>query len=132
MARESKATAIERIMKGLKCSREEAEEVYKYDNAVDHDEKTDFDLPPDKLAIARKQAHTGTRKVTAYKFEKKERKANTTKEGVIAAIADFLDKNSELSISDVQIVNKEREILMKVNDEWYSVTLIYKRNMNKK
>ena len=74
LTRNDKEAAIKRIMNGLKCGREEAEQVYEYDMAVDHDKKTEYDLPPDKLAIARKMAHTGTRKTpTAYKFTKRER-----------------------------------------------------------
>ena len=63
MARNNREEAIARIMRGLRCTRKEAEDVYNYDRAVEHDEKTDFDLPPDKFAVARRMAHTGTRTV---------------------------------------------------------------------
>ena len=127
-----KAQAIERIMNGLHCSAEEAEDVYKYDKAVDHDEKTDFDLPPEKLKTAQKFAHAGTRKApTAYKFSKRERKPNATKGGIIAEIATFLTGNSAFSVENLEITNKERQIAFEIGGEKYELTLVQKRKPKK-
>lgn len=119
-------------MDGLKCDRAEAEQVYEYDKAVDHDEKTEFDLPPDKLKIAQKQAHTGTRKTpTAYKFTKRERKPNATKGGLITELAKFLTESSEFSTENVEITNKERQIAFEIGGEKFELTLVQKRKPKK-
>lgn len=132
LVRESKDAAIERIMKGLKCGREEAEQVYECDKAIDHEEKMDFDLPPEKLAIARKQAHTGTRKTpTAYKFNKRERKPNATKGGLITDFAQFLTENSSFLVENVEIMNKERQISFEIGGEKFELTLVQKRKPKK-
>lgn len=122
--------------KPLGLTEEEALELLAYDKAVDQDEKNkvhlEFDLTDEQKKVEREMARTGTRKVpTAYKFEKKPRKANATKEGIIAEIAEFLEKNSQFQTENVEITKKEREILLKICGEWYTVTLTYKRNMNK-
>lgn len=127
VARENKEAAIARIMNGLKCDRAEAEEIYAYDKAVDHDEKTPYDLPPEKEAIARKFAHTGTRKTTAYKFAKRERKPNATKGGLIAELAQFLNENSGFAVEKLEITNKERQIAFEIGGERFELTLVQKR-----
>lgn len=132
LARESKDAAVSRIMAGLKCDRAEAEQVYEYDRAVDHDEKTEFDLPPDKAKVAQKMAHAGTRKApTAYKFTKRERKPNATKGGIIAELAQFLTENSGFSVENLEITNKERQIAFEIGGEKYELTLVQKRKPKK-
>ena len=122
-------------MDGLKCGREEAEQVFAYDVAVDHDEKTEYDLPPDKLAIARKFAHTGTRTVKKKpmipNLPKRERKPNATKGGIIAELAEFLAKNSTFSVENLEITNKERQIAFEIGGEKYELTLVQKRKPKK-
>lgn len=121
-----------RIMNGLKCDRKEAEEVYECDRAIDHDEKMDFDLSAEKLEIARKQAHTGTRKTpTAYKFSKRERKPNATKGGLIAELAQFLSENSGFAVENLEITNKERQIAFEIGGEKFELTLVQKRKPKK-
>lgn len=128
MAKETKEMTINRIMTGLKCSEAEAEKVYQYDYMVDHDQKTEFDLTPDKLKVARKMAHTGTRKTpTVYKFGKKERKPNATKSEIISELAQFLSEKSNFTIDNLEIVNKERQILFEIGGEKFELTLVQKR-----
>lgn len=120
--------------KALGLTPEQEKELLAYDKAVEHDEKTEYDLSPEQVKIARKFAHTGTRQVKKPmipNLPKKERKENATKSGIISEIAEFLEKNSQFETDNVQITNKEREILLKICGEWYTVTLTYKRNMNK-
>ena len=119
-------------MNGLHCSQEEAEQVYQYDRAVDHDEKTEYDLPADKLRAAQKFAHAGTRKApTAYKFTKRERKPNATKGGIIAELATFLTENSAFSVENLEITNKERQIAFEIGGEKFELTLVQKRKPKK-
>lgn len=126
MSKESEA--IKRIMDGLKCSEKEAREVYAADVAIDHGEKMEFDLPKEKADVARKFAHTGTRKAPpAYKFDKRPRKENPTKAGIIAEIAKFLQETSENAVKNLEITNKERQIRFTIGENTYELTLVQKR-----
>lgn len=87
-----------------------------------------FDLPPEKAAVAKKYTHTGTRKgPVAYKFTKRERKPNATKGGIIAELSKFLAENSEFSVENVEILNKERQIAFQIGEDKFELTLVQKR-----
>lgn len=119
---------IARIAKGLHCTEQEARAIYQDDCAIDHGQAVSFDLPQEKLNVARKFAHTGTRKAPpAYKFTKRERKSNATKAGIIAELFEFLNRKSEFSTENVTILNKERQISFKIGEETYELTLVQKR-----
>ena len=124
---EKEKVAVGRIMQGLKCSEAEAIEIYKSDCAIDKGEKMDFDLPPEKLKNAKKYISAGGRKPVAYKFTKRERKANPTKGGIIAELSQFLSENSEFAVENVEILNKERQISFKIGEETFELTLVQKR-----
>lgn len=112
----------------MKLSPEDADDVLAYDYAVDHDEKTPYDLPPEKLKEAKKFAHTGTRKQpTVYKFTKRERKPNATKAGIIEELTQFFMEKSDFSCENVTVLNKERQISFKIGEETYELTLVQKR-----
>lgn len=99
-----------------------------YDKAVERDEPTKYDLSKEQEKIAKKFAHTGTRKApVAYKFGKKERKPNATKGGIIAELAEFLEQHSQFSITDLAITNKERQIVFKIGADAFELTLVQKR-----
>lgn len=122
------AEQLERIKTGLKCSDEEAREILAYDKAVDKGEMTPYDLTPAQNEIARKYAHTGTRKTpTAYKFTKRERKPNATKGGIIAELAAFLTDQSENAVTDLVITNAERQIAFTIGENRFELTLVQKR-----
>jgi hypothetical protein len=116
-------TQIERIMRNLKCSKAEAEEILAEDKKIDRGERVAFDLDPQAEKAAKKYANTGTR---TTKSEKSARKApeNPTKEGVITAIAHFLTENG---YNSVEITNKTRQIGFKIGEDAYEITLIAKR-----
>ena len=106
----------------------EAQDILAYDKAVDAGQKTPYDLPPDKEKAAKKYAHAGTRKApTAYKFTKRERKPNATKGGIIAELADFMEKHSNFEVYNLAITNKERQISFMVGGETFELTLVQKR-----
>lgn len=126
----SRVTDAERLARydKLGLSDKEKQELLVYDKAVERGEKTEFDLPPEKAKAAAKYAHTGTRKApTAYKFTPRQRKPNATKGGIIAELADFLEKNSQFSIASLEITNKERQIAFKIGDDSFELTLVQKR-----
>lgn len=115
-------------MASLNCDRAEAEEVYNYDYAIDHGEATPHDLPQEKLKVAQKYAHTGTRKTSpGYKFTKRERKPNATKGGIISELASFLTENSSFEVINLDITNKERQIAFQIGENKFELTLVQKR-----
>ena len=119
-------TAVENVMLGLVM--DGIPKDLAYDKAVEAGEKTEYDLPPDKLKAAQKYAHAGTRKApTAYKFTKRERKPNATKGGIIAELAEFMEHNSNFDVSNLAITNKERQISFMVGGETFELTLVQKR-----
>lgn len=123
----SEAEAVKRIQDGLQCSEAEAREIREYDKKIDRGESTPFDLDPTAAKIAQKFAHTGTRKKTVYNFNKRERKANPTKGGIVAELAEFLQTASGYEVHDLQIVNAERQITFQIGAETFDLTLVQKR-----
>lgn len=118
---------IERIMNGLKCSREEAEQILADDKAIDRGERMSFDLDKETEKQAKKYARTGTRQTNGEKIERK-RKENPTKASIIAEIANFLTENG---YDSVEITNKERQIALKVGENAFELTLVQKRTPKK-
>ena len=94
------------------CDYEEAERVW-WDNEIDHDRPTPYDLTEEQAKTA-KEMTKGARAVDAYgKERKRERKADTEKRDLIARLAEAL---ADLA---PEVVNPEREIRFGS----YSVTL---------
>lgn len=117
---------IKRIAEGLKIPIEEATQIYESDKAIDKGEKQDFDLSAEQVKIGQKYAHAGTRKTpTVYNFNKRERKANPTKGGLIKYLAECLREYE--GIENLDIPNAERMITFTFNDENFDLTLIQKR-----
>ena len=114
---------IERIMHGLKCTEAEAIEIAKADKEIDRGAKMPFDLSAEAEKEAKKYAKTGTRATNGEKIERK-RKENPTKGAIIAEIAQFLSENGYES---VEILNKERQIALKVGEIAFELTLVQKR-----
>lgn len=115
-------------MNGLQCTREEAEDVIKWDKVIDQGGRTPYDLDPKTEKMAKKMANVKERKKPInYDFSKRERKANPTKSGIIAEIAQFLTEKSQFATENVEITNKERMISFSVADNNFEITLIQKR-----
>lgn len=118
-------------LKKLGLSDEEVAEVLEADNEIDHGAKL-FDLPPEKEAVSKEARKFGVRKApTVYKLDntngKRSRKENATKAGIIAEIVTFFTENSQFSIENLEILNKERQIGFNIGTERYEITLIQKR-----
>lgn len=110
----------------------EKKELLAYDKAVEKGEKTEYDATPDQLKVERLMARTGTRKApTAYKFPQRQRKPNATKGGIIAELAEFLEKSSQFSVENIAITNKERQISFQIGGEIFELTLVQKRKPKK-
>lgn len=118
---------IAKMMKALKCSREEAIEVIKDDEAIDKGEKL-FELSAEQKKAAKDATiTTGDKRKRAYTFTKRERKPDDVKREIIETIAQNIDRccfGEELAtVKDVVILKPEKEITFKVNGEDYSITL---------
>lgn len=104
--------------------------MYEYDMSLKDGVKAEHDLSQAQQEIARKFAHTGTRKApTAFKFTKRERKPNATKGGIIEELSRFLAENSDFSVENVEIVNKERQIAFTIGGDKFELTLVQKRKL---
>lgn len=119
-------------MRKLGFTDEEIEDVIKADDAIDHGEKVDFDLDPEKEKEAKKYIKSGTRKAPVnYQLDntggKRSRKENPTKGAIIAEIAKFLEETSENACENVVITNKERQISFVIGENSYELTLVQKR-----
>ncbi len=118
----------ERIMRSLGVSAEEAEEIIAFDKAIDRGQRTEYDLPPELEKEAKKMANVRNHKTTGtYNFNKRERKENATKKGIIDDLFEFLTKNSEIAYENVLITNKERQISFTVGEDTFELTLVQKR-----
>lgn len=119
---------IEEIMLLLGCTEEEAFDVIQKDKEIDKMSvrECESDLSPEQKAVA-KQYRQGDRKPTVYRFDKRERKENLTKSGIIAELVRFLSENDMICAENVQILNKERQISFTKGAETYELTLVQKR-----
>jgi hypothetical protein len=119
---------IQNIMVNLKCTREEAEDVIKWDKVIDQGGRTPYDLDPETEKMAKKMANVRERKKpTVYDFKQRERKANPTKGGIISELHKFLVEMSEFATENVEITNKERQIAFKIGEDAFELTLVQKR-----
>ena len=114
---------ITRIMNGLKCSYEEALEVYECDKAIDKGERMDFDLTKEQEKNARKfvkrETMSGTKKCT------RERKVNEPKKAFIEDLVEWLN-NSE-TYENVEVLNAERQVKFTIGEDTFELTLVQKR-----
>ena len=118
-------TQVEKLMRLLQCSKEEAEQIIADDKAIDRGERMAFDLDPKAEKEAKKMANTGTRKTTKTTRTRKE---NPTKAHAIAEIAQFLTENG---YEMVNITNAERQIAFKIGENDFELTLVQKRKSKK-
>ena len=114
-------------MKRNKCSREEAIELINYDNAVEGNEETEYDLSEEQQETVKKMM----RKVDHAKQDgkvKRERKPNELKEAIIAEIAEFLREDAlGQAYAEVEVTNVSRQIAFEVGDKKFELTLVEKR-----
>lgn len=123
---------IEKYVKLLGCSVDEAKDIIEKDKIIDKGGRTEFDLTPEQEKMAKKFANVKTKK-TVYNFDNrgKARKENPTKAGIIKELSEFLEKISEYACENVEITNKERQIAFKIGENAYELTLVQKRKPKK-
>lgn len=94
------------------------------DATKDDDLSLEYDLTPEQNQIARKFAHTGTRKKPMTpNLTPRERKPNATKGGLTTELADFMQKNSDFDVKNLIIPNKEGKVSFQIGGTWYTWAL---------
>ena len=111
-----KESEIIRIMKGLKCSREEAEEVWADDNS---DEMTE-----EQAELERKAKENGTEKhrgesTKERKPTKRERKVDIEKGNILKSVAELLSGNR----TECEPMTNEVDLHFTLNGNRYSIKL---------
>ena len=120
---------VDELVDLLGCSIVEAEQIIADDEKINKNQAVDFGLSKEEEKKALKYANVKEHKKSAvYKFDKREKKADITKEGVIQALYDFLSKNG---YEDTQILNKSKLISFKIADDVYELDLKRKRKPKK-
>lgn len=109
---------IEKLMKNLDLTREEAIQVIEDDKRIDKGEKL-FSLTAEQEKASKKARSTGTKQPTTYKFNKRVRKADNDKQHLINLLTEIIEKEG----CEVEITNKEREFLFIYNEKKYKVVL---------
>jgi hypothetical protein len=123
---------IEKHIKSLGCTREEAIDVIETDKIIDKGGRTKYDLPIEVEKMAMKMSAVDERKAkTADNKRGKVRAENPTKSGIIAEIAEYLTENCGFATENVVITNKERQIAFKIGENDYEFTLVQKRKPKK-
>lgn len=110
---------IQKMMKNLGLTEQEARELLADDAKVDKGQKMAFDLTPEQEKNAKKARATGTKKPTAYKFENRKRKENPEKRDILKAIFEL----AEDCWDSAELVNPERQVDFHLNGNHYSITL---------
>ena len=116
---------IAHTMKSLGIDRAEAIQMLKDDYEVDHmaASEIDNDLTAEQKKVVKAMKNSDTKKPTAYKFTKRERKKDETKAGLISGIAEFLADRVE----NLEITKAEREIVFELDGEHFTINLIKNR-----
>lgn len=116
---------VDELVDLLGCSIVEAEQIIADDEKINKNQAVDFGLSKEEEKKALKYANVKEHKKPAvYKFDKREKKTDVTKEGVIQALFDFLSKNG---YENVEITNKSKLIAFRIADDDYELNLIRKR-----
>lgn len=97
---------VDELVDTLGCSLKEAEEIIKADEEIDKGAKLFEQTAEQKQAS--KQYRQGERKPTVYKLDKRERKADEVKRGLIELFAEVLKEQP--ACVDLEVTNIERQI----------------------
>lgn len=119
---------IQKMMKNLGLTEQEARELLADDAKVDRGEKMAFDLTPEQEKNAKKARATGTKKPTAYKFEKRKRKENSEKREILEVLYELALNRWE----NAELVNPERQVDFHIGNNHYSLTLTCHRPTKEK
>ena len=125
---EYKETQKERIMRILKVSEEEADEILEYDKRIDKGERVEYDLPPELEKMAKKFANVTTHKKPIVLDNKpRERKADDVKINLIDFLCKSLKDSKDIKCENVNITNKSKTISFTLGADTYEIDLKRKR-----
>ena len=115
---------VQKIMKALGLTEQEAKEMLEADRKIDKGEKL-FELTPEQEKASKKARSTGTKKPTVYNFDtaKKKRKECPDKQHLVNLLAEALGAECQ----KIEITNKERELTFEFNGICYRLTLAVPR-----
>ena len=120
-------SVIADYMKRNKCSREEAIDLINYDNAVEGNEETEYDLTEEQEANVKKMMRQTDHAKQDGKV-KRERKPNELKEAIVEELAEFLREDAlGQAYEEVQIENKNRLLSFAIGEKRFELMLIEKR-----
>lgn len=121
---------VDLLVDNLGCSQAEALEIIEYDKQVDKMTvaQCENDLTAEQKAMAKKYRQGERKAPMVLNLPKKERKADTTKEGMIKQLYEFL---VECGYENCEITNKSKLISFKMGADTYELDLKRKR-ANKK
>ena len=105
-------------LKKLGLTEQEAKQVLEDDKRIDRGEKL-FELTEEQKQAEKKAKGTGTR--TVYNFQKRERKTDEIKQGLIELLAEVVKEQP--MCNSLEIVNSEREFLFMWGGKKYKVVL---------
>ena len=115
---------VQKIMKALGLTEQEAKEMLEADRKIDKGEKL-FELTPEQEKASKKARSTGTKKPTVYNFDtaKKKRKECPDKQHLVNLLAEALGTECQ----NIEVTNKERELTFQFNGTGYRLTLAVPR-----
>ena len=123
---------IEKHIRLLGCTREEAIDIIETDKIIDKGGRTKYDLSKEEEKLAMKISGVNERKAKSVDNKRgKVRTENPTKSGIIAEIAEYLTENCGFATENVTITNKERQIAFRIGENDYEFTLVQKRKPKK-
>ena len=115
---------VEKLMKNLGISEEEALEVIKADKEVDRMSQKELNasLTPEQKKAIKSATKVGEKKPTVYKFDtsKKTRKENPTKQDLLECLRSAVEG---YGVENLEVINKEREFVFFVGGTKYKVVL---------
>ena len=118
---------IEKNMRALGISYEEAAALVDDDLAIDKGQRLDWEPSVEEEKAMRKATKVVGERKKSSTPTKRERKEDVVKQEVIAAIADMLAAHAE----NIEITNKERIISFTIGEDKYEVILTKKRKDKK-
>ena len=122
---EKEKAKIEKLMRILDCSEEEALDIIKTDETIDKGGRTPYDLSIEAEKEAKKFGAVKDRKAKSTdNMRGKVRAENPTKANIITELAEFLTENGK---ENVNITNKERQIAFSIGETNFELTLVQKR-----
>lgn len=114
---------IEKLMKSLDCTREEALQILADDAEIEKGEKL-FELTPEQKKNAKKYTKTGTRKSSTVT---RERKIDFEKEELLARMVEAI----RLQVDEITAVKNETEFSFRLGTTNFTVKLIRHRTPKK-